>query len=472
MKRLLLTAVAVLTLIGGVRCAQSAGPRISETKITIATKEKKSDAKSVDRKHKAVLLENKYLKVYVMPQIGGRVYRAIFKPTGKDLFFWNKLLTKDDVHNFSGLTFNFPQLEHAMGYVPWKYKKSTKAALRQAQGDVSSSKVGEVTISQWYVIDENFPVVYAWFDKKGYKGPTFKITEDISLEAGRSYIKIHTRLENLTDQERVLQYWLNSLHDTLDNTEFLIFTEWMIGHGGGFTFKNGRRLPATWEDAFSWPVHRGIDLSRQKNWNAANGMFAVDYQYDYTGVYHHDKQRGVVRVFPHKICKGVKLWTFGRQTPDKKLSFTHGPLLNELWCGLTRNFNESRIIRPHEVIEWTEYWYPIVGTGGFDKANKDAAVKLSWRKQKSGGAGVLDLWVAPTKVFIGANVKITMFKGEVYSGKFDMKPDAPWHGEIEVSADKFFFPVTVTISDAEGKEIITHRRNVSRSTIFWRGTQD
>ncbi|MDP6380296.1 MAG: DUF5107 domain-containing protein, partial [Phycisphaerae bacterium] len=270
-------SLLVLLLATAVGCqsisAGAAGLKIVQTKITIATKEKKAEPKSVDRKHKAVLLENEYLQVYVMPQIGGRVYRAIFKPTGKDLFFWNKLLTKDDVHNFSGLTFNFPALEHAMGYVPWKYKISKKS--------------DSVTITESCVIDEKFPIVYSWFDKKGYKGPTFKITEDITLEKGRSYIKIHTKLENLTDEERAFQYWLNSLHDTFDNTEFLIFTEWMIGHGGGFKFKDGRRLPSTWEDAFSWPVHRGVDLSRQKNWNAANGMFAVDYKYDYTGVYHH-----------------------------------------------------------------------------------------------------------------------------------------------------------------------------------------
>ncbi|MDP6381008.1 MAG: hypothetical protein QF662_06655, partial [Phycisphaerae bacterium] len=121
-------------------------------------------------------------------------------------------------------------------------------------------------------------------------------------------------------------------------------------------------------------------------------------------------------------------------------------------------------------IEWTEYWYPIVGTGGFDKANKDAAIKLSWRK--ADGGHVIDIWVAPSRVFSGASVKVEMYKGQVYSGKLDMKPEAPWHGEIKVPADKFMFPLTVTISDAQGKEIISHKRNVSMRTIFWRGWQD
>jgi len=44
------------------------------------------------RPFRAVILENRYLQLTILPGLGGRIYECIFKPTGQNVFYHNQVL--------------------------------------------------------------------------------------------------------------------------------------------------------------------------------------------------------------------------------------------------------------------------------------------------------------------------------------------------------------------------------------------
>ena len=48
--------------------------------------------KIINRSYNLIILENDYLKVSLLPELGGRIYQAVFKPTGNNMFYQNPVL--------------------------------------------------------------------------------------------------------------------------------------------------------------------------------------------------------------------------------------------------------------------------------------------------------------------------------------------------------------------------------------------
>ena len=69
---------------------------------------------------------------------------------------------------------------------------------------------------------------------------------------------------------------------------------------------------------FSWPVYNGVDYSYLHNLDEWLGFFEYPQAAaDFTGVYDHDSNEGVVRVFPSDVArgsKGLQLWV-GKSHP-------------------------------------------------------------------------------------------------------------------------------------------------------------
>jgi hypothetical protein len=45
-----------------------------------------------DRDFTLIVLENDYLRLSLLPELGGRIYQAVFKPTGHNIFYQNPVL--------------------------------------------------------------------------------------------------------------------------------------------------------------------------------------------------------------------------------------------------------------------------------------------------------------------------------------------------------------------------------------------
>jgi hypothetical protein len=124
----------------------------------------------------------------------------------------------------------------------------------------------------------------------------------------------------------------------------------------------------------SWPVHNGRDFSRHSEWHRYLGIFADPAQGDFFGAYDQQSDQGVVRIFPHQVATGAKIFCLGDLPSD--LWTDDGSRYVELWAGLTSTFWDYRTLAPGAGASWTERWYPVSGIGGYNWANGEAAIRL------------------------------------------------------------------------------------------------
>jgi len=99
----------------------------------------------VDRTFKTRVLENRYLKVTLVPEFGGRILSIIYKPTGHEELYRNEVgvpyginagnFYYDWLMVYGGVFPTFPDAEHGKTWLkPWDFK-------------VVKESAGEVTVS-------------------------------------------------------------------------------------------------------------------------------------------------------------------------------------------------------------------------------------------------------------------------------------------------------------------------------------
>src|SRR5581483_9985589 len=79
--------------------------------------------------YRLVFLENEYLHIEIMPELGGRVYRALDKTNGYDFIYYNRVIKPALVGLAGpwisgGIEFNWPQHHRPTTYMPVEHQLS------------------------------------------------------------------------------------------------------------------------------------------------------------------------------------------------------------------------------------------------------------------------------------------------------------------------------------------------------------
>lgn len=364
----------------------------------------------VEKRFKAIILENEYLRLTIVPELGGRIYKCLFKPTGQNLFYENSVLkpsywgplTREENWWLAagGMEWAFPKDEHGYEWgTPWQYSIGYKE--------------GGITLSLWDTEAERL-----------------RVKIDISLLPGRAYFTLRPHIENPASIETQYQFWSNALL-TLGNksispeTRFIYPTPQVIVHGSG-----DPNLPQAGE-RMSWPIYKGRDMSWYGNWVGHLGLFIPQPSQDFVGAYNHESDLGVARIFPHQEAPGVKLFAMGSGFPYTDTYTDDGSQYFEIWGGATPTFWEYATLGPGEAKEWVEYWYPFWGTGGLDFANERAALNLEARE------GVVVLGVATTSLERGT-ISLLLDGQEIHREAVTISPAQPYRREIPIGAPGLF----------------------------------
>ena len=117
----------------------------------------------VDRTFKAHVLENRYLKVTLVPEFGGRILSIIYKPTGHEQLYRTEVgvpfgmkagnFYYDWLMVYGGIFPTFPDPEHGRAWSkPWDFK-------------VVKESAGEVTVSMSFKDDVAYPAAPGRFFK-------------------------------------------------------------------------------------------------------------------------------------------------------------------------------------------------------------------------------------------------------------------------------------------------------------------
>lgn len=319
---------------------------------------------------RAVILENEYLALTFLPDLGGRLFQITYKPTRQTLLYNNAVLKPSPWGMAEqggwlaagGIEWAFPTREHGYEWnAPWSFE---------------------------IVQDANGASIILR-DSNASDRPRVQVT--VTLPANAAYLAIAPRVENPTTTPQRLQFWLNAqlapgAHGKVSpNTEFLFPTDSVVVHSTGDASIDPQSVPSLKETAPRAPVSLsnlgGRDLRWFRNWDNYLGVFAADAKLaqNFVGAYNHTEDVGVARVFPPDAAPGVKLFAFGPNFCCRDQYTDDGSQYFELWGGLPRTFfaDDDVMLGAGETRGWTEYWLPLAQMGGLKNAARDAALNVT-----------------------------------------------------------------------------------------------
>lgn len=301
--------------------------------------------------YRAVVLENCYLQLTILPDLGGRIYRWIDKASGQNLFYQNPIIKPTGWGQrgwwlaTGGMEWALPLDEHGLSEAsPWNY------TIRQA------NNLAAVSLN----------------DTEEHSGLISEMT--ISLDGEHAYFNLTPRIVNPTNASISYKFWLNGMFSLgapqpRSGTEFILPGNQVTIHSTA-----DRALPGA-NQVISWPVYNGRNLNDYGTWTDYLGVFAAPTaSADFMGAYNHTTNLGVARVFPHLVARGAKI--FGPANLDPNLWTVDGSAYFELWGGLAPTFADTVNLNPGEWITWQEQWYAVNNIPGFNFANTEAALHL------------------------------------------------------------------------------------------------
>lgn len=305
-----------------------------------------------------LVLENNYLKLTLLPQLGGRLYQAIFKPTGHNLLYQNPVVKPSPWGPpemgywwaVGGIEWGLPVEEHGYEWgTPWAY------SISQLPDGVA------VTLRDSAAADR------------------LQTAVSITLPNNAAYFEISPALHNPTPHAVDFKFWLNAMlapgaaNKVGPNLRFILPADRVTVHSA-----DDSRLPDDWQQA-GWPIHNGVDYSRLSNWQGWYGFFQYPQAAgNFQAIYDEDANEGIVRTYPAEIVRGAKFFGFGygaRALPPNLYTNNDSSYV-EMHGGLAPTFADTRRLEAGQSVAWSERWYPVAALRSLTWANRHAAIHL------------------------------------------------------------------------------------------------
>ncbi len=307
-----------------------------------------------DREWKAVFLENEYIKIMVLPELGGRVQMAYDKIKKRHFVYYNHVIKPALVGLAGpwisgGIEFNWPQHHRPSTYMP-------------VDSTIEEHEDGSVTV--WVSEMERM------FHQKGMAGFT--------LRPGCAYLEIKGVLYNRTDVPQTFLWWANPAVAVND------YYRSVFPPDINAVFDHGKRAVSSFPIAtgtyYKMDYSAGVDIANYKNIFVPTSYMGVNSKYDFEGGYEFDTEAGMLHVASHHVSPGKKQWTWGNgdfgRAWDRCLTDDDGPYI-ELMAGVyTENQPDFTWLMPYEEKEFTQYFLPYRELGVVKNANKDLLMNI------------------------------------------------------------------------------------------------
>lgn len=330
----------------------------------------------IDRSYTVVHLENEFLDVLVLPEIGGRIFAAQDKTTGYDFFYRQHVIKPGLIGALGswisgGVEFNWPYHHRPSGFLPC---------------DFETEECEDGSVICW--LSEHDPI-----DRmKGMVG--------IVLRPGCTYLETRMKLCNRTPVTKSFLWWENAAVPV--NESYQIFFPKDVTYVNFHYLDSRISYPIAGDATFNGiDMATARDISWHKNTKDATSYFACASKYDFFGGYDHGLNCGVVHIGDHHISPGKKMFTWAynqlSKTWENTLTDTDGQYAELMAGSYTDNQPNFAWLEPYETKEFSQYWYPIQKIGTPDYANLDCAISLQEEV----------LWIQATKSFGEATVTVT-----------------------------------------------------------------
>lgn len=359
----------------------------------------------VDRAYRAVFLENEYLRVMCLPEIGGRIQSVYDKTAGEEMFYRNNVIRPGHI-----------ALRGAWvsGGVEWN---------RGPQGHTVTS-FSPVDVLPVQNPDGSASLLIGGTEQNHRTG--WQVT--LTLHPGEKLLDERIRLYNPTDGIHPYYFWNNTAFPNRAGTRFI------------FPMSLGMDHHAT--TFFDWPVHEGRDLTWLRSYPEPTSVFGYRVTEDFFGAYDVDRDYGIVQVADHRQLPGKKAWTWGEAdaglVAQSVLTDDDGPYI-EVQSGPLPTQSDLGLLLPGQEISWQEFWYPVAGlVDGFEYATRDVAVQ-----RQPLDAGVR-LRFTSTREMRGMTLLISREGGRIENRRLSLSPAAVEVIDIDTSTTSLD-PATVVL---------------------------
>ena len=348
----------------------------------------------VDQPYTAVWLENDYLRVMVLPELGGRIQRALDKTNGYDFVYYNEVIKPALVGLTGpwisgGIEFNWPQHHRPTTYGPTDW--------RITQNEDGSASVELSEVDQMY----------------GTKG---KMT--FTLYPDKAYIEIKGQLYNRTHLPQTFLWWANPAVAVNDNTQSVFPPDVTA------VFDHGKRDVSTFPIAtgvyYKHDYGAGVDISRYKNIPVPTSYMCAHSDYNFVGGYDYGVGAGILHIADHHISPGKKQWTWGNgdfgKAWDRNLTDENGPYI-ELMTGMfCDNQPDFTWLKPHEEKTFTQYFMPYKAAGYVKNASADIVLNLEKKENHA------EFTVYATGIYKDARVVLSAGDTILYDRTLTLSP--------------------------------------------------
>jgi hypothetical protein len=383
------------------------------------------------RTYRLIVLENAYIKMLIMPELGGRIVQVFHKPSGNSMFYRNFVIKPSRWGPGNqlgwiaagGLEWNVPVVEHG-------YDWGTKWGILPLQHSEDLATVNVFTPSD---------------------GRSLNVSITIKLQSGAAAFEIEPAITNLTNREISFDYWHSAAlapgpgNEISSELRFVFPSAQMTVHS-----TQDPVFPAPGEQV-SWPyLPDGRDLSRLGTWQQFAGFFEYPAAHGpFVGVYDASVDDGSVRVFPAEVARGSKLFALGWGDALDSGNYTDdGSRYVEVHGGLAPTFDQHATLSPGAEVSWREVWYPVHGIGGLSTANEVGALHV-----RRGDQGLF-VGFYPTRPITGNLVAFS--QGNLILRKpVEVRPDLP-HQDWLVSGALPEAALEVHVEDSAGNSLLQY----------------
>lgn len=409
-----------------------------------------------DRTWDAVHIENDFIKVMILPELGGRIHIGEDKTNGYN-FFYRQDVIKPALVGLSGpwasggVEFNWPQHHRPATFMP-------------VEVAVEAHADGSKTI--W--LSDHDPMERM----KGMHG--------VCVHPNRAVIELKMRAYNRTPHVQSFLWWANVAthsnegyqsffppdvvavadHAKRAMSRFPLCEDHYYGVNYASRAKHGipaEEVPSQFipphsrpsGDRPELPNYRPNDLSWYANIPVPTSYMCLGSKQDFSGGYDHFKRAGLVQIADHHIAPGKKQWTWGNHdfgyAWDRNLTDANGPYV-ELMIGVyTDNQPDFSFLQPGETKAWSVYWYPIREIGAAQAANVEAAVSLTLSNHRAA------IGVTTTRSQPDCRVELWRGKKVLKRWSRTIAPDQPFVVEVplpsRISLDELRLIVSTTAGE-------------------------
>ena len=383
-----------------------------------------------DTAYRAVFLENEYIQLMILPDIGGRIHTGLDKTNQYDFFYRQNVIKPALVGLLGpwisgGVEFNWPQHHRPSTYMPVHYS-------------IEEEPDGSRTV--W--LSEHDPMLRM----KGMVG--------IRLTPSKAIVEARVRLYNRTPLTQTFLWWANvgvRVHD-----HYQAFFPPDVTFVADHAKRAMSSFPIALNEYYGVDYRPGTDIRWYKNIPVPTSYMVTQSKYDFCGGYDHQREAGLVHTSNHFIAPGKKLWTWGNAefgyAWDRNLTDEDGPYVELMAGAFTDNQPDFSWLQPYETKTFSQYWYPIQKIGPAKNANTEAAVNLEV------SVDGIDVGVCLTSSRL-VRVVLTRRKETFFEREVEIAPEEPFTTRIDgpVGAAEEY---RLGVLEPNGNEIISYQPEV------------